>query len=112
MTLKLHEAGLAKARALIDAQHYVRDSAWSDAQPTADDENAKVDRDGYEGFGEWHLGVDTDAGEGTKGRYKYPFGDFRRLHRSALTAAAQRAGEWGHREIKDAAEDLLSRIPD
>lgn len=29
----------------------------------------------------WHLGVDDEASEHTKARYKFPYGDFARVHR-------------------------------
>ena len=112
MPVRLNKRGLDHARRLIDANHYVKDSDWGEAQPDADAENAKVERDGYDGFGEWHLAEDTGENEDTKGRYMFPFGDFDRLHRSALTAAKQRAGEWDYDDVLKAADELLEKIPD
>ncbi|WGH78104.1 hypothetical protein [Jannaschia ovalis] len=112
MAVKLNDAGLQHARELIDANHYVKDSDWGEVQPGPDAENAKIDRDGYDGFGEWHLAIDTEESEGTKGRFKFVFGDFDRLHRSALIACKQRAGEWGYDDVLAAADDLLAKIPD
>jgi hypothetical protein len=37
---KLNRRAVAHARKLIDARHYVLDSDWGEAQPSADDENA------------------------------------------------------------------------
>lgn len=112
MTVKLNQAGLDHARSLIEADHYVKDSDWSEAQPTSDDENAKIDRDGYPGFAEWHLAEDTSENEDTKARYMFPYGDFRRLHRAALIATKQRAGEWDYDDILAAADELLEKVPD
>ena len=67
---------MAKARELIDAGKYDDDTEWSDAAPSADDENAEIEKHGYEGYGAWHLAIDPDASEETKGRYKFPYGDF------------------------------------
>jgi hypothetical protein len=102
--------GIEKARSMIDAHQYVLDSDWSNAQPSASEENEKVDRDGYEAFGAWHLAIDTDASEHTKDRYGFVFGDFERVHRSGLIAAKQRAAEWDHTEIEQAADELLSHL--
>lgn len=107
-----NDDGIAKAHEMVDAGQYVLDSDWSEAQPSTDDENDKIDRDGYAGFGEWHLGIHTDAGEDTKDRYGFVFGDFQRVHRSGLVAAKQRAGEWGHDDVEAAADELLERLDD
>ena len=109
-TYHRNTAGIDKANQLIDAHQYVLESDWSEAQPSPDDENEKIDRDGYDGFGEWHLAIDPDAGEGTKERFGFVFGDFRRLHRSGLIAAKQRAAEWDHSEIVKTADELLERL--
>jgi hypothetical protein len=84
----VHDSGVAKARELIASHQYVLDSRWSDAQPSADDENANLERDGWEGYGRWHLAIDDDASPETKQRYGFVFGDFRRVHRSALVACS------------------------
>ena len=61
-------------------------------------------------FARWHLGEDTDATEGTKGRYSFPFGDFRKLHRCAVISAESRAGQYDHASIEKALKDLLEKI--
>lgn len=108
----VHDSGVAKARELITSQQYVLDSEWSDAQPSTDDENAKLDRDGWEGFSCWHLAIDDDASPETKQRYGFVFGDFERVHRSALVACKQRAAQNDHREVEQAADDLLTLLED
>lgn len=107
---RVNDAGVTKARELIDAGQYVLDSEWSDAQPDADAENAQLERHGYDGFGQWHLAIDTDAGEETKQRYRFVYGDFGRVHRSGLIAAKQRAAQNDHDEVEAAAADLLNRL--
>lgn len=105
-----NDDGIEKVRSLIEAGQYVLDSDWSEAQPSTDDENDKVDRDGYEGFGAWHLALDVDASDATKDRYGFLVGDFSRVHRSGLIAAKQRAAEWDHHSIVDMADDLLELL--
>ena len=109
---RVHQPGVKKARALIDSGDYDDSTEWSDAAPSTDDENALIDKDGYEGYGEWHLAVDDDASEETKGRYRFPYGDFSKVNRAGLIHAKQRAAQNGHDAIEKAADDLLSRLDD
>lgn len=55
---------------------------------------------------------EPSATEGTKGRYSFPYGDFRRLHRCAVISAESRAGQYGHTSIEKALKHLLSDIDD
>jgi hypothetical protein len=64
----------------------------------------------YEGYGLWHLAVDPDASEETKGRYAFPYGDFRKVNRAALIHAKQRAAQNDHDEIEKAADQLLQYL--
>lgn len=89
-----------KARALIDAKQYVLESRWSDAQPSADDENDFLARHGWDDFATWHLGLTDGATEETKSRYAFVFGDFRRLHRMGLIACRFRTAEWEHEDVE------------
>jgi hypothetical protein len=99
-----------RARRLIDARQYVLDSQWGDVQPRAEAENAYLARHDFEEYAEWHLGLTEGATEGTKARYAFVYGDFRRLHRSGLIACQYRAAEWRHKEVELAAHELLQRL--
>lgn len=109
---RVHEAGVAKARALIDARQYVLDSDWGDAQPRAGEENRFLRRHRWDEYAAWHLGLTEGASEGTKARYAFVFGDFRRVHRSGLIACRYRAAEWRHKEVELAAHELLQHLDD
>jgi hypothetical protein len=109
-TYRVNEDGVANARKLIDAGKYDDTTEWSDAAPSADEENAEVEKHGYEGFGAWHLAVDPDAGEETKGRFTFPYGDFTKLNRAALIHAKQRAAQNDHDAIEKAADRLLQHL--
>jgi hypothetical protein len=50
------------------------------------------------------------AEDGTKARYAFAYGDFRRLHRTGLIACVYRAMEWRHKDVERAAYDLLQRL--
>ena len=101
---------LAHARRLIEARQYVLDSNWGDVQPSADDENQFLDTHSWDEYANWYLGLTDGASDETKGRYAFVYGDFRRLHRTALIACQYRAAEWRHKEIELAAHDLLQLL--
>jgi hypothetical protein len=107
---EVNKDAVAQARKLIDAGTYDDETEWSDAAPSADDENAEIERHGYDGYGAWHLAVDPDASEETKGRYTFPYGDFSTVNRAALIHAKQRAAQNDHAAIEKAADDLLRRL--
>jgi hypothetical protein len=109
-TYRVNKDGVAKARELIDAGKYDDTTEWSDAAPSADDENAEIDKHGYEGFGAWHLAIDPDASEETKSRFTFPYGDFTKVNRAALIHAKQRAAQNDHDAIEKAADRLLQRL--
>ena len=101
---------MARARALIGARQYVLDSNWGGAQPRAVDQDAFLSSHSWDDYAEWHLGLTEGAGEGTKSRYAFVYGDFRRVHRSGIIACHYRAAEWRHKEIELAAHDLLQLL--
>jgi hypothetical protein len=103
----VNDRAVARARQLIEARQYVLNSDWGDVQPRARDENAFLKSHSWEEYAEWHLGLTEGASEGTKARYAFVYGDFRRLHRTGLIACHYRAAEWRHKEIELAAHELL-----
>ena len=106
----LNEAAVAKARALIDARQYVLDSDWGEVQPRAEAQNAYLESHSWEEYAEWHLGLTDGATDGTKARYAFVYGDFRRIHRTGLIACVYRASEWRHKDVELAAHDLLQHL--
>jgi hypothetical protein len=106
----LNRDAVQQARALIDAGTYDDTTEWSDAAPSADEENAEIEKHGYQAYGAWHLALDPDASEETKGRYRFPYGDFAKVNRAALIHGKQRAAQNDHAEIEKAADDLLQRL--
>src|SRR5215207_259094 len=108
----VNERAVARAVRLIEARQYVLDSDWGDVQPRADEENAFLASHSWDEYAEWHLGLTDGATEHTKARYAFVYGDFRRIHRTALIACHYRAAEWRHKEIELAAHELLQRLDD
>jgi len=109
---ELDRAAVEHARALIAKRQYVLDSDWGKAQPSAEDENRYLERHSWDEYAAWHLGLTVGANDETKARHAFVFGDFRRLHRSALIACVFRASEWRHKAIELAAHDLLQELDD
>ena len=95
---------------LIAKRQYVLDSRWGDVQPSAKEENAYLENHGWDEYACWHLGLTDGATDETKARYAFVFGDFRRIHRTAIIASHFRAAEWRHKSIELAAHDLLQYL--
>ena len=107
---QLNDAAVARCSELIAAKQYVLDSDWGAVQPDAEAENAYLERHSWDEFGAWHLGLTEGASEETKSRYAFVFGDFRRVHRTALIACVYRAAEWRHKPVELAAHRLLQEL--
>ena len=65
-----------------------------------------IQRCGYANYVKWYLGIDDEHDEETKGRYKFPYGDFERVHRCGLLAAESRAGRQQYYDIELAVAHL------
>ena len=107
---EVNAAAVEYAKRLIDGRQYVLDSDWGEVQPRADDQNAYLEKHGWEEYAAWHLGLTDGATDETKARYAFVFGDFRRIHRTALIACVYRASEWRHKAVELAAHDLLQQL--
>jgi hypothetical protein len=95
---------------LIAKRRYVLESRWGDVQPSAAQENAYLESHSWEEYACWHLGLTDGAKDGTKARYAFVFGDFRRIHRMGIISCHYRAAEWGHKDVELAAHDLLQYL--
>jgi hypothetical protein len=106
----VNSAGVARARELIASRQYVLRSEWGSVKPAAAAQNDYLSRHGWDAYAGWFLGLTEGAGEETKARYAFVFGDFRRLHRSGLIACHYRAAEWRHKAVELAAHELLQEL--
>jgi hypothetical protein len=108
MTVKLNEKAFQHAQSLIRKGQITKDvrDDWSEHAPTADEQNAYLDKHGWREYSLWFLGIDTDMNEETKGHYEFPYGDFRRVHRCGVISAESRAAQYDHGDITKALEKL------
>lgn len=106
----VNDEAVKHARKLIDDGQYDDTTEWSEAAPSADDANKEIDKDSFEEFARWHLGINKDASEQTKGRYAFPYGDFKKVNRAALIHAKQRASQRDHDAVEKAADELLPHL--
>src|SRR5258707_1235617 len=85
--VKLNKVAFAYAKELANEGKLVWDErdAWSEHQPSAQQENAKK-------------------------KYKFPYGDFEKVHRCAVISAESRAGQYKHHDIELAAAHLHGMI--
>lgn len=107
---EVNDAAVEKARALIAGRQYVLESDWGSVQPSAEAGNAYLERHSWEQYAAWHLGLTVGANEQTKARHAFVYGDFRRVHRTALIACIYRAAEWRHKQVELAAHRLLQDL--
>jgi hypothetical protein len=108
MAVKLNEVAFEHAKRLIQEGRVVLDSRdeWSEAHPTAQEANKFIEQYGFAEYEKWYLGIDVDEEEETKARYKFPYGDFQRMHRGGVLTAESRAGQYKYTHIELAAAHL------
>ena len=112
MTTKLNKRAFDHAKELVNQGHVVIDErdAWSEHQPSAQKEEDYINLHGFNEYGKWYLGIDDAEHENTKGRYKFPYGDFQNVHRCGVLSAESRAGQYKYQDIENAAAHLHGMI--
>jgi hypothetical protein len=110
--VKLNRIAFEYSNKLIKEGHVIVDKrdAWSQHQPSTEEENEFIRLHGFDEYAKWHLGIDEDKAEATKGRYKFPYGDLRNVHRCAVLAVKSRAGQYKYYDIENAAAQLIGTI--
>jgi hypothetical protein len=110
--VKLNVAAFEYAKELISQGHVVIDGkgAWRKHRPSTEIENEFIRLHGFGEYAKWHLGIDDRYAESTKRRYKFPYGDFKNVHRCGVLAAQSRAGQYKYYEIENAAAQLKAMI--
>ena len=110
MATKLNKRAFEHAKNLISNGKYVQDEKdnWSEHQPSTEKENKFIKENGFSEYGKWFLGMEEeeDKGKDNKGHYKFPYGDFEKVHRCGVIAAENGAGQYKHSDIENAAAHL------
>src|SRR3954447_25098429 len=108
MVVRLNQAAYDFATRLVREGRFVADERgdWSEHQPSAQQENDFIEKHGFGEYARWHLGTDDAEPQGRKGRYKFPYGDFRDVHRCGVLSAESRAGQRKYGDIELAAAHL------
>jgi hypothetical protein len=112
MAVKLNKKAFDHARRLINEGKVVKDErdAWSEHQPSTQQENEFLHQHGFGEYAKWYLGVNDEKPEETKGHYEFPYGDFKKVHRCGVLTAESRAGQYKHLDIENAAARLHGMI--
>jgi hypothetical protein len=108
MAVVLNKRAYARARELIEENRVVLDDRddWSEHRPSTARENEYLTDHGFAEYQRWYLGIDDQEGEESKGRYKFPFGDFESVHRCGVISAESRAAQYKYDDIEVAAAHL------
>ena len=106
--IRLNGDAFEFAAQLIKQGHAIVDSrgGWREHRSSADEENKFIRIHGFTDYAKWHLGIDDRYPQNTKRRYKFPYGDFKNVHRGGLLAIQARARQYGYGEIEQAAAEL------
>src|SRR5262249_15838709 len=96
--IKLNENPVPFPTQLVKDGHFTADNkgGWREHRPSADQENEFIRLHGFREYAKWHLAIDSQFAENAKRRYKFPYGDFKIVHRCGLLAAKARARQYGY----------------
>lgn len=106
--MKLNQRAYDHAKRLVEEGKFVLDGrdAWSEHQPSTQEENRFIEEHGIDEYARWHLGVDEDKPHDRKTSYHFPYGDFEAVHRCGVLSAESRAGQYKHFDIERATAHL------
>jgi hypothetical protein len=110
--VKLNRKAFNHAKKLVTEGAVARDErdAWSEHKPSTQEENEFIRKHGLAEYGRWYLGIDETKDAENKGHYKFPYGDFKKVHRCGVLTAESRAGQYKYLDIERAAALLHSMI--
>jgi hypothetical protein len=110
MAAKLNRKAFDHAKELVKEGKVVFDErdAWSEDQPSEEQEDEFIRQHGFEEYAKWYLGIDED--EPARARYKFPYGDFDKVHRCGVLTIESRAGQYKYSDIESAAAHLHGMI--
>jgi hypothetical protein len=108
VSVKLSQRSFDYAKKLIANRRCVLDDRvdWSDHKPSRTAQKKFAEEHGYAEYGQWYLGEDDEQAKSNRSRFKFPYGDFKDVHRCAVLAAESRAGQYKYADIEMAAAHL------
>ncbi|MCW2882781.1 MAG: hypothetical protein JWQ95_6881 [Sphaerisporangium sp.] len=108
MAVSLNLKAYEQARKLVKEKKIVLDQRadWDAHRPSAEQQNQFLADHGFGEYSKWFLGIDDERDENTKDRYKFPYGDFDKLHKCAVLSAEVRAAQYNYEDIETAAAHL------
>jgi hypothetical protein len=112
MAIKLNRRGFEHAKTLIQAGEVLRDDRGMLTAhiPRTKDENELIRDRGIDEYASWYLGLDDSKGAQNRSRYRFPIGDFERVHRCAVMQAESKAVEYDDPELLRAAIELRRMV--
>ena len=106
---KTNPKGISHANSLISNGDVTKPSSWE--RPSVEMENAYIEKNGWDEFAKWFLGVDTSMDKETKGHYGYIYtSDFKTVDREGLRAIRQRSAQNGLSSVFAAAGKMIEAI--
>jgi hypothetical protein len=111
MAIKLNQPGFEQAQELIAARRFAIDDrdAWSAHRPSPRDATEFIAAHGWDAYGRWHLAVEDALPARTKPHYRFPYGDFRDVHRCAIRSADHDAIRGAARFLDELLETARAR---
>ena len=112
MSVKLNVEAFEHAMELLKGKHVVADDgvAWHEHRPSAEKEDQFIRQHGIAEYAKWYLGIDDREAVESKARYKFPYGDFKNVHRCGIVAVENKACESEYYAIELAASELHGMI--
>lgn len=111
MGIEVNKNAFENAKYLIEKGRFVNDSKhWDSENPDTQVQDQFIHEHGIKAYGEWHLGIKASGDYDIKSTYSFPYGDFKDVHKDALVAIEERAAQYNHLAVRDAAKELLSLL--
>ena len=109
LAVTMNREAVRHADDLIEAGKIEDGGSWSGPSPDA--ENDLIEAEGWDDFGRWYLGRQSDADPESKAHFRYPFSDdFKTISVKGLKAIRSRSAQNDEEDIFAAARRLLAAL--
>jgi hypothetical protein len=107
---KLNYDAYQNAESIILRGEVDQKSVWAQTIPKKEAQEEFLSKNGMTEYAKWFLAVETDEPEDNPNRLQYLYGDFKKVHRSAILAIQAMAEKQNDTNIVIAAKELLRQI--